>query len=65
MELTLNKQEQQVLKNVLHALYHSFRHPSGSGVGNCRVYDVSLSALATIIEIHDRIVDAELEDFNV
>ncbi len=62
MDLLLNKQEQQLLKNVLHALYKSFRLDPGMNIGTCRVVDVSSENLKTMIDIHDRIVAAELAE---
>lgn len=61
MDLHLSDQEQQDLKNVLHAMYKSFKKDPDSNTGTCRAGNVSREILGSIIAIHDRIVDYELK----
>lgn len=62
MDLHLNDEQQQLLKSVLHALYHTFRQDPGMNTGTCRVANISREDLKTMIRIHDNIVDHELRN---
>lgn len=64
MDLHLKEQEQQLLKNVLHALYKTFRMEPGMNYGTCHVTNISREDLKMIIGIHDNIVDYELKQNN-
>lgn len=64
MDLHLNEQEQQLLKNVLHALYHTFRKEPGMNYGTCKCTNIYFDDLKMMIGIHDRIVDYELRQNN-
>lgn len=57
MTLQLNEQEQQLLKNVLHALYKTFRREPGMNIGSCQCSNVYPDDLKTLIDLHERLAD--------
>ena len=55
MQISVTKEEATVLKQVLHAVYKTFRRTPGMNIGSSQVHNLYPSDIQKLIAVHDRL----------
>lgn len=59
--LELTELQAELLKNVLHAVYKTWRRSPGMNIGSSQVHNLYSQDLDTIIKIHDMLQESLME----